>query len=388
MFQPVRICLICSQFYPIIGGTERQVQRLAEKLALTGQPVFVLTTQPGAAPSQEMINGVPIYRYLPGGFGGGRIASLCRTIELVAREMYFLFRHRRKYDIIHAQQAFYLTIGAIIMAKLLGKKVIFKIGCGGEMGDLALNSQSKIGTLNFKVLRSADAFVAISNQIEAELLAFNFTREKIIKIPNGVDLELFLPVAPEAKLDLKKKLGLPSKDIIVSVTRTDRQKRPDILLSAWNEVLKQLPGLHLVFIVSNAAAECERLTKENYCPPESITYKCRINNVEQYLQASEMFIINSLFEGLPNAVLEAMACELPVIGTAVGGTTDIIADRQTGILVDPNNATALAAAIVSLYKQKELRLSLAKKGRELIKDKFSLDKVATQYIELYRRIVA
>ena len=381
-----RICIVCSQFYPIIGGTERQVQRLAEKLTQLGQPVFVLTTRPAGALRYEVINQVPVYRSLPGGTGGGRLLSLGRTISLVAREMYFLFRRRHQYDIIHAQQAFYLTSGAIIMAKLLRKKVIFKIGCGGETGDLALNTQNRAAAINFKILRSADAFVAISNQIEAELLAYNFAREKIVKIPNGVDMELFRPVVLEAKAELKKKLGLPSKDIAISVTRTDRQKRLDLLLAAWNEVLKQLPDLHLVVVVSNAAAECERLTKENYCPAESITYKCRIDNVEQYLQASEIFVLNSLSEGLPNAVLEAMSCGLPVIGTAIGGTTDIIIDQETGILVEPNDTAALARAIIALYKQKELRLTLAQAATAMIRRKFALEKIAADYRQLYRSL--
>ena len=104
-------------------------------------------------------------------------------------------------------------------------------------------------------------------------------------------------------------------------------------------------------------------------------------------QSADIFIYPSFHEGVPMAVLEAMSAGLPVIATRVGGLPDVVQDRLTGILIDPGQPQQLAAAILALVNQADLRLAMGAAGRRLAEERYSLESHVHQLVDIYQKVL-
>jgi glycosyltransferase involved in cell wall biosynthesis len=110
-------------------------------------------------------------------------------------------------------------------------------------------------------------------------------------------------------------------------------------------------------------------------------------NIVNFLRSSDIFILPSLAEGLSNALLEAMACGLPVVATNIGGTNEVIKNGVNGILVEPKNSEQLAQAILSLMKNQKYAYRLGINARKTITEKYSLDLLSEKYVHLYCKLL-
>jgi glycosyltransferase involved in cell wall biosynthesis len=110
-------------------------------------------------------------------------------------------------------------------------------------------------------------------------------------------------------------------------------------------------------------------------------------DVALILAASDVFALPSLWEGMSNAVLEAMAAGKPVVATAVDGAVDQVLPGESGLLVPPGDADALAQALLDLARDPRKAQEMGIKGRERVRREFSLDRMTDAYIELYRRLL-
>jgi glycosyltransferase involved in cell wall biosynthesis len=116
-----------------------------------------------------------------------------------------------------------------------------------------------------------------------------------------------------------------------------------------------------------------------------ITYFCgQVNNVEEYLACSDIFVLPSRAEGISNALLEAMACGLPCIATRIDGNRHVLTNAYNGLLVAPDDADELAQAIIRLGQDRMLRERLGQHARQTIIANYALDSVADRYVALYK----
>jgi glycosyltransferase involved in cell wall biosynthesis len=100
----------------------------------------------------------------------------------------------------------------------------------------------------------------------------------------------------------------------------------------------------------------------------------------------DVFVLPSLWEGLPNVVLEVMACGKPVVATAVDGTPEAVVDGETGLLVPPRDPKALAEAIIKLLGDEKNIKTMGMKGRERVEQTFSLETQIDRFVELYEKL--
>ncbi len=108
-------------------------------------------------------------------------------------------------------------------------------------------------------------------------------------------------------------------------------------------------------------------------------------DVPRILASLDLFVLSSYLEGLGSSILDAMACRLPVVATQVGGIPEVVIPGETGLLVPPRNSKALANAIIKIYENKEMALSLGKKGYELVHKKYSAEGMAAKIIVEYEQ---
>lgn len=372
-----RVLLCLSNFYPAVGGTERQALALAQGLTRRHCNVTILTQAQGGKPRYEPIMGVPVHRAIrPLGRGSLYAASYLLTLLL------FLIRHRRAYDIIHAHHLYLEAIVAGLVARPLGKRAVAKVANWGAIGDLARLRRHRLGQLGLKVFSRLDRCVAVSSQVREELLASGFRAAAVLTIPNGVDTARFRPA--EAKATLRERLNLRGRTVTF-VGRLVPEKGLDCLLRAWSSL--DLAPTDVLLLAGDGP---ERAALENLARQLGIAGRVRFlgkaDEPERILQASDLFVLPSFTEGMPNSLLEAMATGLPCIATRVGGIPDLIANGQNGLLVPPGDPKALAEAMDHVLGDPQGAARLGVEARRTVEGTYSIDRVAERYVALYREL--
>jgi len=380
--------MVISQFHPIIGGTERQAKLLAQTLRGKGVKVSILTGcwRFGTAHYEE-IDGIPIFRNFAcwGMFGIKGVRTLSGLIYMFTLGLY-LFMHRREYDIIHVHQALYPAFVSVFVGKqILGKPVLVKTASSGETSDINGLKRFPLGSFQLKyLLKEMELLVAVSKVSAKEFEQLRFPKERIVNIPNGVEV----PKEDRTSYD----------QVIHAITtaRLSREKGVDILLKAWKNVFKEEKTLKLAIIGSGPLEEEMKKMTQSLNIGESVEFVGFVSNVDTYLKNADMFILASRTEGMSNALLEAMSYGFPCIATNVGGNGELLGGEdkeiplgeyviaRNGLLVNPDDVKGLSEAILYLVRHKEERAELGRRSRTFIKENYSIDSIAGRYISLYQ----
>lgn len=232
-----------------------------------------------------------------------------------------------------------------------------------------------------------DAVIAVcelARQVEIERTAVD--PAKVITIYNGIDL--LSSISDMMPDKLRSDLAIPpGSPVVICVSRLHPQKGHDDLLAAWQQVTAVYPRAYLLIVGDGE----RRLELEEMVAKRPLLSQVRFSgqrtDIPDLLALSSLFVLPSLWEGLPNVILEAMAAELPVVATAVGGTPELVIDGVTGRLVPPRDATALAEAVLSLLRDPGQAAQMGRNGRQRVIDQFSLDKMVAQTEALYETLL-
>ncbi|MEA2053404.1 MAG: glycosyltransferase family 4 protein [Euryarchaeota archaeon] len=202
-----------------------------------------------------------------------------------------------------------------------------------------------------------------------------------VYIPNGVDIGQF--DKEEAVLKADKKIRF------LFVGRLEEQKGCGYLIQATRILIAETENF-VIKIVGDGSqrAILENLTEENNLG----SYMTFLGGVEdeklrELYRTSDVFILPSIWEGLPVTLLEAWSAELPVIVTNVGAIRDICVDEGNGLIVRPKDPESIAEAMLRMIEDEELRLKLAKNGVELVRREFSLESVVMSTLDLYEDVI-
>jgi len=379
-----RICMICSQFSPVVSGAEQQAEALARELLKEGAKVFVLTQRVKGLRRRENLNGLIVYREIIAPQWGPIFG-----LSYLLSTFLFLFLKRKDYDIIHCHLFYLHAVIAVVIAKLLGKKVIVKIACSRKIGDI--ESLRKIIRNNFLhiISKRIDRFIAVSQEVRSELRDIGIKEEKIVDIPNFVNTKKFYPVLNKKRSELRSKLFLPiDKKIISFVGRLSPQKGVFYLIRAWSKAIITYPEVALLVIGDGPLMKSLKDQARALNLLDKIEFLGKKENISEYLQASDIFVLPSLAEGMANTLLEAMVCGLPCIATRIGGSVDLIDDGKDGILVEPASSEELASAILRLLKDKESSKNIGNQARKKISERYSINSIVPAYINLYKGLLS
>jgi glycosyltransferase involved in cell wall biosynthesis len=236
-----------------------------------------------------------------------------------------------------------------------------------------------------------DKMIAVSEQtryfcLEAEGMSPN----KVLTIPNGVDLSAFdkQQWTLQELERLRNSLGIsPGITILTTVGRLHPQKGHTYLIQAIAEIKKVRDDFVCLF-AGNGELRAQ-ISQQIY--QQGVEKHVRLlgvrEDVPQLLAISDMFVLPSLHEGMPMALLEAMAAQLPVIATAVDGTNELVVDGETGLLVPPADPTALSQAILTLLNDPDRRHKMGQKGYERVREHFSEQVMCQRYEEVIQAIL-
>ena len=375
--------MVTYNYAPVAeGGAARQAQSLAESLAARGRRVGVVTARFSGSPAFERLRGVEVHRIWaiprPGRFTATFIPSLAR----------FLIMHGRSYDIWHAHQAFYNAAVAIRIALLLNRRSVVKDASSGLYGDIARLNRIWFGNWVRKSLRRANAIVSLNAEMTNELLAAGISRNRIRRIPNGVDCSRFSPPLPSVRDETRAAMGLPSEEVVVLYAgRLAIDTGTPILLNAWQLVEERAIGRPWTLIVAGEELSGDGYRARGERDLKRARFVGQVLDVRTMLRAADVVVRPSLNEGMSNVVLEAMASGLPVVGTRTGGLQEQIADGVTGVLTPPGDPESLASALIGLLEDPQERERLGSAGRDRAEKTYSLSSVVASYEQLYEDLL-
>ncbi len=376
----VGVAMIMHDFYPSIGGAQTHTLALSRALQTRGVDVMVVTRPHPGTPAYEEVQGIPTYRV---GMAGGRTIA---GLSYLAAGLALLVREQRRYQILHCHQMISPMTLALMARALPGKRLVINPHGRGPRGDVAKLTRLRPVTGKLRVaaaLRWGDAFVAIARDIHDELRAMGVPEMRIWDVTNGVDVERFTPASLDERMALRRQLGLPDGRLVVFVGRLTVAKALDVLLHAWAQRDATLADVRLV-IVGDGELRDDLVRQTHALGIEgSIIFTGGTNDTASYLRACDVFVLSSRTEGMPIALLEAMACGLPCVATRVGGSAEVIEDGKNGRLVAPEDAGALAKALAEAFATPMWGVH----ARQRIQEQYGIDAVAQRYAMLYERLL-
>jgi glycosyltransferase involved in cell wall biosynthesis len=310
-----------------------------------------------------------------------------------------LIAERRRYDLVVVSGMKTIPLTAVPVCRLLGKRIIVRLESPFELvepisaeslqmmhGPLGRLLSRGLKALQNAVLNRADCVVAISADIAARLSGFR-SPPRIARIPNAVDLSKFGPATATLRQTLRERFGFaPGEIIVLYVGRLSRAKGIMTLVDVWPALVARYPGIRLVMVGSGKDSwdDCEADIVDSvrrHALDSSVTLAGHSTNVPEYLQASDLFVSPSDYEGFSLTLVEALGCALPLVTTAVGAAPEIIREGENGFLCAPKDAAALEAALAAALDRRADWPAIGRRARESA-ESFDVPQVVQNYVDL------
>lgn len=255
-----------------------------------------------------------------------------------------------------------------------------------------------VGRVKLEAVRLIDAatsrllcthFHAITRAVkESAVRRLGLDADRVTVIHRGRDPERLGEPSLDRRLRTRRLLGVPEEaPVLLNVARQEFQKGQEVLLRAFDRLSGAHPRLLIAGREGNASPALRR-TVEDLEGRDRVRFLGHRDDVPDLLAAADVFVFPSHYEGLGGAVIEAMALGLPVVASDLPAVREIVEAGQSAELVPPADVSALAAALQRLLDDRERRVEMGRRGRQIFLERFTLERCADRTAELYRAVVA
>lgn len=235
------------------------------------------------------------------------------------------------------------------------------------------------------ILKRFNKVVAISNEIRIELLKSGIDENRILIIYNGIDVN----ISDNQILDSNQLLLEKSANsvFIGTVSSLTVEKAQHDLIAAFSQIQQEFSEVRLIIVGDgNQRDLLENQVKERGLV-DKVLFTGYRKDVNQLYKLFDIFALVSYSEGLPMAMLEAMACRIPVVVSRVGAIPDVINDRENGLLIDAGNIRDIASSLRLLIENPALMKAMGERGRETIVSRYSSNRMAQEYQKIYDEVL-
>lgn len=395
-----KVITVIDQYNPFRGGAENLARVIAEKtsIKLVSHNVLTLANREldkingKALPPREKISvNHSIFRFRYVKIGGAEKNGPYFQYITLMKYIYHLIKLRDTYDIIHAHTYYWPATAGIVAGKILRKSVVVT----GHSTLVRLQEEvlaKQVPSFFLPVLKYSDYYIAINDTIaqEAQEICL-IPQDKIKVIYNGIDTEQYKPTDSKKEKDsIRANLGLQlNKIIIVYHGRLDKNKDIQTLLYAIKQIIGEFDKNPLFLIIGQGPYKQKLLNIVNKNNIQHYVHFIGFkNNINEYLKAADIYCFPSTFEGLPLALLEAMACGLICIASDINGNRAIIDDKQNGFLFETSDVNQLGNILshtMNSYSDNYYN-KIKFNARKTILNSYSLNKMISEYMSLYDSI--
>lgn len=377
-----KVLIFSLVYYPRhIGGAEVAVKEITDRIdpqRVRFDMVTLVARGAGRKPGGERIGNVTVHRVgsiLPiDDLQTPVLGALLKVLYIPLAVWKAINLHRtQRYDIVWPIMASYGGFAALIFKKLYPKvKMVLTI----QEGDNFERRDGALGWLFRRIFKAADCIQAISNFLAEWSRSMGATCP-ISVVPNGVDAELFSrELSPQERVEIDARIGKKPGDVILVTTSRLVEKNgiADVI-----DALNLLPP-QVKFVVIGSG-ELEGDLKARVSDAKLVDRVIFLGfmphaQMARYVRAADVFIRPSLSEGLGNSFLEAMAADVPVIATPVGGIPDFLTDGETGFFCEPNDPESIAQKVEKLIKDPESRDYVVHNAKKMVLEKYAWEGVA------------
>lgn len=382
MRTPLNIGIVC---YASVGGSGIVATELGKALALRGHQVHFISTetpfrlgefQEGLFFHQVQTPTYPLFRepqYL---------LSLANTIVQVARES--------RLDIVHAHYAVPHATAAFVAQRVLassGSIPVPRVVTTLHGTDITLvGSDPSYSQIVAFSIEQSDRVTAVSDSLRAATCAELGVTREISVIPNFLDIAIHRR-RPRPELRRRFVLGDDATRIVVHVSNFRPVKRVDTVVRVFDRIRQRVPARLLLVGDGPELPAAQRLVREL-----GLAHLVHVVGAQEevvpLLSVADVFLLPSAQESFGLAALEAMACEVPVVASRVGGLPEVIVHGTTGFLHPLDAVDEMAASAVALLTQPDLHRSIAAAACQRVREHFSVERVVPVYEECYRGLLA
>ena len=384
------VLMVTGAFAPEISGGGVQCRTMMQAIGSRATFSVLTTCTDRSLRAEDTIDGRQVTRVF--------VDVSRRSTKVVAalRTMAFFLRRHRDFQIVHLHGFSQKSILVTWLARLFGKKIVLTMHTAGQDDPEGVQ---RLGALAYRTYRSADRVIAISDAMAAHYRAARLPPERLRLAANGVDTERFAPVTEIARQQLRRQLGGLPIDVpwVAFVGYFSADKGPDVLYRAW-VTLRQRTGREIGLLYAGATASPYHEVdaqlaidiREDAAANEwahLVRFTGEVAEVERIYQASDIFVMPSSREAFGMALVEAMATELPVIASAIGGVTDVIVDDgRTGVLVPARDPGAIADALQRLLDDPFHATTLGAAARRSVVERYGLNVSADRWLAIYAEL--
>ena len=360
-------------FPPQIGGPATYTVEVSRRLQEKGHKIRIVAFC-DEKPDAKGLEVMPVRIRYP------VVGTLFRQIKLFSA----IVSAARGMDLIYLQDPMVVGVASLLAGKLTRKPLVLKfVGDSvwekeysfrrtDECLDDFLQSPPKNPLLRLRISLLKFVFGRMNRIIvpsfylrDVLMKHYGVKPDKVAVVYNSVDCKAIGAV--------KRRRREENGTQVITVGRIVRHKRMGGIINALQELTKEFPDINLNVVGDGPEKQVLQRLVEKLGMNQRVRFYGNIHHGEtmELLKTADVFVLNSIYEGLPHTVIEAMACSVPVVATGIRGTDEVVNDGKTGLLVPIDNEKALADAIAKLIKDKELAERLAGQALEAVSEKFS-----------------
>ena len=381
------ILIFSTNYFPHVGGAEMAIREICKRLP-DNEYHLVTTKFEKNIPNYEKVENVHVYRV---GFGSKIDKYL---FFILAQFKAHSLNVKYRFDICWGMMASYAGLSAWIFKKF-HQNIKYLLTLQSGDSDAFINKRTWWWKCIYQKIYQDPGYIqAISNFLIDRARKYGFQGENIELVPNGVDLENFTKkLSEEAREDFKEKLNLsiggetqdPASILIISISRLAEKNGLKDLIDS----LKYLPGDYKLIICGIGPLENDlKLQAETQGLASRVIFVGFIDyqDLYKYLNIVDVFCRPSLSEGLGNVFLEAMAAQVPVIATPVGGIPDFLKNQETGLFCEVNNPQSIAAKVKLLIKDSKLRNGIVQNGYKMVMESYSWESISEKMDNIFKKL--
>jgi glycosyltransferase involved in cell wall biosynthesis len=304
----------------------------------------------------------------------------------------YVWARRHDFDVIHSHGAYYTHSFIGPLARAVGMGSVAKASLANDdLADLYGPSRPVLGRLHRWMLGRVGACIGISHDLVAEFRAGGMDPRKVHHIPNGVDTSRFHAVSPDAVGRLRESLGLPTdQQIAIYVGVLDARKNIRWLAEQWVAHEAFGTGALLLAVGPGSRDDASHTLRDSLVDlarahPSYFALHDFDADIAPYYQCSNVLILPSVNEGLPNVVLEAMACGLPCVAARASGSRELVVEGRTGHTYAPGDVEGLAQAVRKCLSVAGEAMGSA--AEAVANERYAIDRVVARYEEVYSAVV-